>query len=166
MRKEGGIRRKEKGVAPVVAEILLVGMTVVIAAVLYVMVANIGNDEITTTPVGSMNLGSDSDVNTTSEKIYFGSIRPVQKPTNCKLVLFDTANGKKIGTYVFKIDKTGNLRGGQSSITIDYVDNLDDGILSKGDYLLISGLEPNKTYKVILTWTNNGGTICSIIFTK
>jgi flagellin-like protein len=161
------IRRDEEAVSPVIATILMVAITVVLAAVLYIMVTTMtGGGQAT--PVGSLNLKGDSNTGATSERLYFGSINPNQKPTACKIILFNTTEGTKIATYSFPTsDISGNdMAGGRWSVKINYTDLMDDKIISDGDYIDISGLVAAKSYKVTLVWIINGSEICSQTFTK
>ena len=158
------IRRDEEAVSPVIATILMVAITVVLAAVLYIMVTTM-TDGGQSTPMGSLNLKGDSNVNATIEKVYFGSINPTQKPSACKIIV-ETA-GTKEGTYDFPSTQTTNpMTTTDGSLTITYNDLAEDIIISDGDYLRLSGLTAGTTYKLTLIWISNGSEICSQTFTK
>lgn len=58
MKKVWAVRNSEDGVSPVVATILLVAITVVLAAILYVMVSGIGNLGSISPPVISTSKGN------------------------------------------------------------------------------------------------------------
>ena len=161
------IRRDEEAVSPVIATILMVAITVVLAAVLYIMVTTMtGGGQAT--PMGSMNIKGDSNTGATSERVYFGSINPTQKPTACKIILYDTTNNTKIGTYSFPstdISALSNVTVGWG-VTIKYTDLMDDKVISDGDYIDIDKLTQANSYKVTLVWISNGSEICSQTFNK
>jgi len=58
MKKIWAIRKSEEGVSPVIATILLVAITVVLAAVLYVMVLGLVGNNSNSVPVIGLNRGS------------------------------------------------------------------------------------------------------------
>jgi len=61
MKKIWAMRKNEEGVSPVIATILMVAITVVLAAVLYVMVLGIGGGNTTITPT----IGTNPDTTAT-----------------------------------------------------------------------------------------------------
>lgn len=61
MSKKSTIGKDRAGVSPVIATILLVAMTVVLAAILYVMVTSIVNGNITVTPIMSTSKTTDNE---------------------------------------------------------------------------------------------------------
>jgi flagellin-like protein len=88
MKKIWKMRKDGKAVSPVIATILMVAITVVLAAVLYVMVMGFGGPS-TQTPTGSFSVTE--RLTTTTEKVQFGVITPDTKVADIKIVI--THNG-------------------------------------------------------------------------
>jgi len=61
MKKTWTLKKTEDGVSPVIATILMVAITVVLAAVLYVMVLGLTGTGTNAPPVFGMNVGGDSN---------------------------------------------------------------------------------------------------------
>ena len=82
MKNTWNINKKEDAVSPVIATILMVAITVVLAAVLYVMVIGFGGDG-TSTPAGSWNAAAaDSQ---TSGTLTFGAFTTDVQPLDVKI---------------------------------------------------------------------------------
>jgi len=131
-------RKDSKAVSPVIATILMVAITVVLAAVLYVMVSGYGGGG-ETAPTGDFS-GATKD-STYVEKLTFGPFSKDTKPTEIKLVI---GNGTTTPvTYTFGSDTTGTLSVASGSTPdpgIDYVNYTDlggDNKVSNGDYISI-----------------------------
>jgi flagellin-like protein len=61
MKKSWILRKDEEGVSPVIATILMVALTVVLAAILYVLILSLSGSGTTIPPVFGMNLSGDPD---------------------------------------------------------------------------------------------------------
>jgi flagellin-like protein len=87
------LRKKKDAVSPVIATILMVAITVVLAAVLYVMVMGFGGGQ-TATPTGTINVTTGIRTATTPSvgfaNITFGQISPIVKYSDCKLTVVNT----------------------------------------------------------------------------
>ncbi len=92
------VRKDDKGVSPVIATILMVAITVVLAAVLYLMVSSFGGGD-TSQVSGTISVEKDS---TTQAYIRFGKFSPTQDPLDVTIVI---NNGTEQSSYVF--DSTG-----------------------------------------------------------
>ncbi len=172
MKKMWKMRKDKSAVSPVIATILMVAITVVLAAVLYVMVMGFGGST-NNTPTGSFTSVSVSSG--TNVKITFGVISPTTTYANCKIAIVDntaataesisgamtvagtvvTITGFSAGSYTTA--STGaNLAGG--------------GNINTGDYITLTygavnvGLLATHSYTVTLLYTPTGGTICSTTF--
>jgi len=173
----------EQAVSPVIATILMVAITVVLAAVLYVMVSGM-LDESNTTPVGSFQKGPDKFPGAKFIKLKFGRIVPTVTPVETLLVVEYTGNNLdqndaniiKNGVFKENVDD-GDVfdvqASGLSGWLVSYNDMADDKQISDGDYLQISWwnsttseqmyLAPGE-YIISAIFQDTGDTICSTEF--
>lgn len=167
MKKIWKIRKDTKAVSPVIATILMVAITVVLAAVLYVMVMGFGGGE-TQTPTGSFT--SVTKMNDTAYKITFGAITPSTGFDECKIAINGSAASDNLGNA---IDKDNAKPIDVNGLTVYYyaVDLGEDDKISVGDYIVI--WDKNKTdfwasgteYTVNLIFIETGGSIAEKTFT-
>ena len=117
--------KDRKGVSPVIATILMVAITVVLAAVLYVMVMGLG--DISTTPNGQIT--KVEKTGTGGYKLTLSTFSPSTKLTDIKVnvkgTLFTSSDGK---TWVPDKDYT---------YRITVTDQAGDGKVSQGDYITV-----------------------------
>lgn len=117
--------KDRKGVSPVIATILMVAITVVLAAVLYVMVMGLG--DISTTPNGQIT--KVEKTGTGEYKLTLSTFSPSTKLTDIKVnvngTLFTSSDGK---TWVPDKDVTYG---------INVTDQAGDGKVSQGDYITV-----------------------------
>ncbi|MFQ5885379.1 MAG: archaellin/type IV pilin N-terminal domain-containing protein, partial [Thermoplasmata archaeon] len=120
MKKRSFIREDEKAVSPVIATILMVAITVVLAAVFYIMVIGLAPTPGEEAPKGAFaSAGSTSSTNATVE---FAKISPPPAPVNLKIIL---QRGTTSGTYTFGSNADGTvltLDSGTNVGTITYRD--------------------------------------------
>lgn len=131
-------KKNNKAVSPVIATILMVAITVVLAAVLYVMVMGMSGGDEKTTPTGVIG----STLNTTGNyTISVTSVSPVTLITDLS----------------FKVGATGTLTplaaGG------NFIDVGNDGKASSGDFFYVNGTAGSVVY---LVYEPTGGVIDSI----
>jgi flagellin-like protein len=167
MKKIWKIRKNREAVSPVIATILMVAITVVLAAVLYVMVMGFGTTG-NQTPQGSFT-GVPQSVSVTpgpvaGYKLQFGVITPATKFIDCKVVVTVGTAASAAQTIVL----AGNNIASTPVTSIRWVDLASDGTISQGDYLTISGgtvaapvALAAGTYTVTILFTSTGGSICS-----
>lgn len=167
MKKTWKLRKNAEAVSPVIATILMVAITVVLAAVLYVMVMGFGGPS-TQTPTGSFT-GVPTSVSVTpgpvaGYKLTFGVISPSTKFIDCKVVVTVGTVASTAVTIVI----AGNNLATVPTLSIRWFDLGGDGVISTGDYLTISGgtvLVPVAlaagSYTVTILFTATGGSICS-----
>ena len=142
-------KRKDDAVSPVIATILMVAITVVLAAVLYVMVIGFGGTN-KTAPVGAMS--SMLATSNSEAKLTFGTFSPVPAPLDVKIVLTpSTVNATvPIIEYTFPNAPTGPTTPMTTSTgTGVYTDlNYGGNAINSGDYLTVTGLTPATTYTI------------------
>ena len=152
------IWKENQGVSPVIATILMVAITVVLAAVLYVMVMGINP------PDPDITAGVWNDMAATSETsgtIVFGPFADDMKPTNLKI--FVKANDTMVGEIGWGLDtdpasvKWTDGPVGATVIYQDYQPN--GGQINSGDYLEFHGLSPDTKYSFEALNSNSGSII-------
>ncbi|MDH7508720.1 MAG: type IV pilin N-terminal domain-containing protein [Methanomassiliicoccales archaeon] len=168
MKKIWKIRRDSEAVSPVIATILMVAITVVLASVLYVMVMGFGGPT-TQTPTGSF---SSVEKVSTTEKVRFGVITPETTWTEIKIVVENVTAGQS-DTWTFPTSGTSLTPPASQNIDwisgISYADLAGDGKISSGDYLTITfssqgGSAPYE-FKVSMVYIATGAVIDDISFT-
>jgi flagellin-like protein len=134
-----------EGVSPVIATILMVAITVVLAAVLYVMVIGFGGGAAQAPPG---NIYPIEQITNTSVKIPFGPFEPTPKPMDLRVML--TSEGGAV-----QISFSGPLTGDDTDMVVTgctnatYHDfNYNGQQVNNGDYIIIEGLEPYTTYTI------------------
>jgi flagellin-like protein len=176
MKKIWRIRKDSEAVSPVIATILMVAITVVLAAVLYVMVMGFGGST-NQTPSGSFT--AVQSMSASVERVQFGVItNPTVKPTELKIVIenLTTSTTDTARTYTFASDATGALTAVSGTgtitglLTVAYTDLAGDAKVSSGDYLTItfgpSGGTSVSNYKVSMIFISTGAVIDDTTFVQ
>ena len=153
-------KKNTKAVSPVIATILMVAITVVLAAVLYVMVMGFGGPS-NTVPTGSFS--AKDKISETTEKLTFGVITPEKPGSAFKVVV---SEGTSSATFAIT-DDSGTLvaaSGTLTTVTVSFTDLAGNKVINNGDYLLITG-QAGHTYNVSLLYSTTGDQITSTSFT-
>lgn len=130
----------ERGVSPVIAVILMVAITVVLAAVLYVMVSRIlPPPEIT--PRHSLRFEEDSEV----PGKYIGEFQGSVRLDKIEIAVFDESTDD---TILLKPD-TDTYEEAISGLNITYKDINKNEKLDAVDILIIHGGEPNDRVTIV-----------------
>ncbi len=165
MKKMWKFRKDSKAVSPVIATILMVAITVVLAAVLYVMVSGYGGGG-ETAPTGDFS--GAQKTGTTTEKLTFGPFSKDTKPTDLKLVV---ANGTATPrTWTFAADTSGGLtpNATQTDLSgISFTDLAGDSKISSGDYVTLTyahGTSGAYTWIVSIVYIPTGDVVGDISF--
>ncbi|HQD87739.1 MAG TPA: type IV pilin [Methanomassiliicoccaceae archaeon] len=141
--------RDRKGVSPVIATILMVAITVVLAAVLYVMVMSLGGDTAVT-PTGQVtNVEEITIEDVEVYKLTLSVFSPSTKFSNLNV------GGLVDGPLALTEYKGGGLVAG----TVYFVDNTGDGTVSQGDYLYILKQDVGNDKVVSILYMPSGGVI-------
>ena len=169
MKKIWKKRKNREAVSPVIATILMVAITVVLAAVLYVMVMGFGTTGAQT-PTGSF-VGTPTN-QTTGFRLQCGVLSPTTTWTSCKLtmtvgtvtstpVLINLASGTAQATVLIGVVGTNYYK-------VVITDLAADGKISTGDSALVQSFIPAGTtgvafatgsYTLTLLFTSTGGQI-------
>ncbi|MDD1765849.1 MAG: type IV pilin N-terminal domain-containing protein [Methanomassiliicoccales archaeon] len=168
MKKIWKIRKDSEAVSPVIATILMVAITVVLAAVLYVMVMGFtpGGGQ---TPSGAFT--SDAKLTATTYKLTFGAVSPDAKFVDCKFRIDPVSTSAAVVT-TYTVVSVGSVTPavGATNAGIAITDIGSDGKISVGDYITItihSGagvVADNGDWTVTLIFTSTGGQICQKVF--
>ena len=158
----------EEGVSPVIATILMVAITVVLAAVLYVMVIGFGGSG-TQTPAGVITATSITDAK--NQKFTFSQFNPDAKWADLKLLVDDGTT-----TWGFTMTHTaGTLNftlatGATPTMFPSGSDLAGDNKVSAGDYISIringNGFTTGQTYKVQILYIPTGNKVCEKAFSR
>jgi flagellin-like protein len=155
-------QRSEEGVSPVIATILMVAITVVLAAVLYVMVIQMGNKPPTPPPAGSLQFDVQSSTGVT---ITFGAFSPIPKPMDVKIMITNNSDATDIVDLTFS--------GAPDASTVDmlatngaaatYTDmNYNGNTINAGDFISVCNLGPHTSYTVkIYDYTKDS--LCTLV---
>ncbi len=152
-------KEKEEGVSPVIATILMVAITVVLAATLYLMVGNMG----TTTSNQTSGSFSVQPIDSKTYKVSFSKIVPDTSITKLKLVV---QNGSASDTFTWSSDTSGTAGSSTTSntnVVVTYYDLADNHVINSGDYLTLT-VKSGNTYQVTLL-DSSGNEIHSETFT-
>lgn len=170
MKKIWKIRKDSEAVSPVIATILMVAITVVLAAVLYVMVMGFGGNTAQP-PTGDFTTAEKHT--STTERLMFSPFSKDTKPTDIKIII-ENVTGATSGTWSFASDASGaslNLVAGGTNYrtggTIVYTDLAGDAKISNGDYLTITFAAAGSgalSYKATIVWIANGAAVGDVTF--
>ncbi len=150
------MRTNEEGVSPVIATILMVAITVVLAAVLYVMVTNLIDDPGGRRPIVTLDsMGCDAVE-------CRGRVTAASSPSvdlgRFRVTVLADGNALILPTeLVAGVDISG---GG---LTLRYTDLGAEGKVTGGDTFRITGISAGVEYEVVLLW-NDGTGIQSVTF--
>ena len=147
-------RGNNEGVSPIIATILMVAVTIVLAGVLYVMIIGMGggsNDDLA--PLGSwQNVDA---VNSTSAKLVFGSFTADVNPIDIKVLLYEDGTNQSTDITIQmplagQNDNPCTVAGHNNTvITAKYTDySYSTNTVNGGDFLVINGLAPGKYYRI------------------
>ncbi|MCK4366544.1 MAG: type IV pilin [Thermoplasmata archaeon] len=143
MKRAWIIRRNEKAVSPVIATILMVAITVVLAAVLYVMVSGLIGGTTASEP--NVQFQSPQARGTNSYEIAVAGISEAKDFTSFQVILI------KDGAEVDVMDPLS----GNPTDNITYTDLDGGGKLTVGDYFIVD-TTPDGDFKLSIIWKDSG----------
>ncbi len=144
-----GLRRNRLGVSPVIATILMVAITVVLAAVLYALIQNVlvpPGANHPTVALDNPTLQPDG-----SWKIFVVSVTQAVALNNYQASII---NGTSVAFS--PTDVVNGTLGTKGGITITFVDVDQRSTLNGGDFFVIAGLRSGYTYEFDLSWKPGG----------
>jgi len=140
-------KKNTKAVSPVIATILMVAITVVLAAVLYVMVMGFGGDSSGQAPTASLTNSGNRLVLSISEAEPIDGDMVISISIND--TVFNTLGTPTNGQYTLK-----NTTGAPKEFNVVFVDAGLDGKISTGDYFT-NAYSP---VSVKILWSSGGTT--------
>ena len=156
------IYRKEEGVSPVIATILMVAITVVLAATVYIMVAGIGGPSAG--PVTGK-IAAKEKIKNNEWKLTFSDFNPDTNITSLKVVVTNGSATDTISSWTWSSStKASSGKLTNTKVTVEYHDLAGNNIINTGDYLLIIGTQSGATYGITLL-DSHGNQITSTSFT-
>lgn len=135
-------KKNTKAVSPVIATILMVAITVVLAAVLYVMVMGFGGSETAQAPAVTL-----SKTTTGAKTAIVISIDRQVDLKNIGIAIDGIYNGT--------LESTGNLVQGTHYFNYTFTP-LNDGKLSTGDRIVVDDVTAGTTFQLV--WMPSGAT--------
>ena len=167
MKRSWIVRKDEKAVSPVIATILMVAITVVLAAVLYVMVTGLIGGGSSNAPIIALT----SAVQTATPGTYTmrpsgmsGGCTPTCPLASFKIQLFNTTTTQiAICNPPPVLSNSSNLCSGSGAdrIKVGFTDANNNGKLETNDFFTISNVAMGKTYRLSLVWAATGNEIVS-----
>ena len=154
MKNTWNIRKKEDAVSPVIATILMVAITVVLAAVLYVMVIGFGGTS-DTAPSGSFaslkQTTLDAGTDTWSATLTFSRFNPSPPLLDLRIILTNNSDSTDVVTLTMVSAPTATTSAmtvsGATSAT--YTDLAFAGNeVNSGDSIVVFGLNRQTTYTI------------------
>jgi flagellin-like protein len=142
--------RSEEGVSPVIATILMVAITVVLAAVLYVMVIGMTPGGDGTPPPGSVTFDVESS---TSVRVNFGTFSPAPPPMAIKVIITNNSDAADTVELTFaNAPDAGTIdmvaTGGALATYTDM--NYQGNAVNSGDFIIVDNLDPRTSYSVAI----------------
>lgn len=156
MKKIWAVRKDSEGVSPVIATILMVAITVVLAAVLYVMVLGFGTDT-SSTPTTSLTKSSI----TSGVKLSFSAVNEDVEWGDLSFLLSDGSNNGNwanlttddLNDVLGDLKNLGAATVGSLSVTMKVTDISGNGKADQGDYIELTatsfGSATDYTFTVI-----------------
>jgi len=157
------IYKKEEGVSPVIATILMVAITVVLAATVWLMVSGYMGGGGGTQITGSF--ASKEMYNSTAWKLTFSQFQPDTNISTLKVIIHNSSADKDVTVqWTWESSYKATFTNEDPVVSVEYHDLAGNGVINTGDYLLLSKLKPGTTYTVTIL-DSNGNQICSTSFT-
>ena len=148
------MRTNEEGVSPVIATILMVAITVVLAAVLYVMVTNLLRPIDVQRPLVTVgSLGCDA----TACRGRVTEASPAEDLGRYRVTVF--ADGDRV---IAPTDLAADVDINGGGLTLRYTDLGGEGKVSGGDTFRLTGISPNVEYEVVFLWED--ASVSSLVF--
>ena len=152
---------KEEAVSPVIATIMMVAITVVLAAVLYLLVSGLIGGGTAKEPNISLGQGDPTQV-TAQYKIGVDSVSSAESKASFKVSVL--ANSSTVAAFTaIGVD---TLSGGAPSTgayggTLDlrYTDATGDGKLNNGDWFTLTNVTASTQYQIVLYWKASGNKV-------
>ncbi len=159
------IRKDDQAVSPVIATILMVAITVVLAAVLYVMVSGlIGGTTTTSKPAVTLTVSKTAS----GADVLVAGIQPTANPSNFKVNIENVGNttfGTAVNAPLTNNAASNPITVGTNTLTVTWQNPGGSGTVSQGDHFIVkftNGMPTTGlTFSFLLIWSD-GSTLTSI----
>ena len=165
MKKIWKMKKSKEAVSPVIATILMVAITVVLAAVLYVMVMGFGSN-----PDQQPQMSTQKSTTQVAheEKILVAAISDPQALANMQISL--VINGGIHVTSAIAATPTWSTTSPSTALpgttTVAYVDANADSKISQGDYFLVTNSVVGQSMSFSLLWGSESASIATETWTS
>lgn len=155
----------QKGAAAVVGTTAALGITVLLAALLYWGVADIG-DDVQISPFGAFTKVQKSAENTV--RLEFGAFVPTPMFSECKLVISPPSGDRLLSWNFTQADGRIVAVGDNSGFELQATDLGGEGKVSLGDFVTLKAAEDMERgeWSVNMIYTSTGAAIAAKTFTQ
>jgi flagellin-like protein len=171
MKKTWAIRKDSNAVSPVIATILMVAITVVLAAVLYVMVLGFGGT--TSTPSiqklrgSTVSYGYKVELTNPTSEVKWDDISSVQLSDGTNTAAWTNVTSAKESGSTPSAGHYGSKALGSLTVFLNITDLAGDGKVSNGDYLVFTTyssptFSSTSTYTLTLLYKSTGGSLITV----
>jgi flagellin-like protein len=170
LKKIWRIRKDSEGVSPVIATILMVAITVVLAAVLYVMVLGFGGTSSTPSiqilQRTTVNAGYKIALTNPTATVKWDDVSAVQLSDGTNTVSWTNVTTAKQTTGTPGVGKYGSKSLGTLTVFLNITDLAGDGKIGNGDYLIFTTFvsptfASTGSYSMTLLYKPTGGSMVS-----
>lgn len=171
MKKIWAIRKDSEAVSPVIATILMVAITVVLAAVLYVMVLGFGGT--TSTPSiqklrgSSVTYGYKIELTNPTSEVKWDDISSVQLGDGTNTVAWSNVTSAKESGTIPAAGHYGSKTLTSLTVFLNITDLAGDGKVSNGDYIVFTTYSSptfasTSSYQLTLLYKSTGGSLITV----
>lgn len=170
MKKIWAVRKDSEAVSPVIATILMVAITVVLAAVLYVMVLGFGTDTTqtptTTVSKTSITNGWRLTIGSLTDDVSWDAIDVLMSDGTNTVTCTNVTAAALTGTSGAVLKNFGAYTLGTLSVTVKIMDLTGNGKVNQGDYieLTASSFSSTTDYEVRLMHTPTSAPMATTTF--
>ena len=161
MKKLWLIRKDQEAVSPVIATILMVAITVVLAAVLYVMVSGIlGGGTGSTKPYITFSAQitkAGTDPNLTASFSIASAGDPISTYSSYKVQMLQDSS--TLATTAQTLAAGSIVSFGSSTVKLKVTDIGGEGKLTNGDIFLVYGMTTGHAMRLSLIWASDGSEV-------
>ncbi|MEM4276206.1 MAG: archaellin/type IV pilin N-terminal domain-containing protein [Thermoplasmata archaeon] len=170
MKKIWAIRKDSEAVSPVIATILMVAITVVLAAVLYVMVLGFGGTSSTPSIQklrgSTVTNGYKIELTNPTSEVKWDDVSSIQLTDGTNTVAWSNISSTKQSSGTPAIGKYGGKTLGTLTVFLNITDLAGDGKVSQGDYLVFTtgggSFSSTATYTLTMLYRTTGGSLISV----
>lgn len=153
------LRPARAAVSPVIGTVMLVGITIVTASMLYFITTGLVPNPTTSAPTVILFPAARTTV-TGQYKLQLSSVSNLFPLSSFQVQVINLTTNQKISPRSVDLKVSNSLIQG-GGVTLGFIDIALSGVLSAGDYFLLQGVQPGQHYMVALIWKATGNLIDS-----